>query len=44
MWTDNFDSGLEDELYIIYNMISTLPVEYVLVTEVTKEDVDFAAE
>lgn len=44
MLTNNFDSSLEDELDIICNMITILPIEYDSVTEVAKEDKDFAVE
>lgn len=39
MATDNFDSGLEDDFDVIYNVVSVLPWEYDFVTEV-KEPVE----
>lgn len=36
--SNNFDSGSEDDLDIISNMISVLPLEYDVVTKVTEEE------
>lgn len=36
MATNNFDSGSEDDFYVIFNVVSVLPTKYDYVIEVTK--------
>lgn len=36
--TNNFDSGLEDDFDVVCNVVSVFPIEYVTITEVTKEE------
>src|ERR1044072_4293331 len=38
MLTDNFDSESEDDLHIICNVVSILPAEYDMISEIMEEE------
>lgn len=44
MTSNNFDSGSEDNLDIIYNMISVLPFEHDTITDISEEEYGLAEE